>query len=246
MVSWCRSVKNSSLKGASLVETIVTMLLVAMFFATAYVVQVKITDFTLDIVDPMPIYSLVVSKMDAIKAEINNSLLFTADGDHISYVLKNGEQKSYDFSAFQEWFPAKYEATASVVRTRPDSVVLTWQFLTPRDKKLYGSTLLRKLTQSVPVPAEIEPIAGGVWITLYNPATGIGSPEKTTATVSVRLPEGTIVTATASLRNGFNAVGTTAYYGLHIETATKPETLLLPSLYGLDGSYTHPVEVLIP
>lgn len=245
MAIWCRSAKRQ-LKGASLVETIVTMLLVAMFFATAYVVQVKITDFTLNIVGPMPMYSLVLSKMDTIKSDINNSLYFTADQNRISYILKNGEQKSYDFTAFQEWFPTKYEATASVVRTRPDTVVLTWQFLTPRDEKLYGSTVLRKFTQSVPVPADIDTITGGVWITLYNPSTGIGSPGATSAVVSVRMPEGTMATATAFLKNGFDAGGITAYSGLYIETATKPETLLLPSLYGLDGSYTYPVEVVVP
>lgn len=246
MATWCKSVKTKQLKGATLVETLVTMLLVVLFFTTAYVVLVKVVNFALDVIEPMPVYSLLATKMNTIKTDIDNSLVFKVNENRIYYILKNGQQGFYDFSQFSQWFSNKYQASATVVQIRADSAVVTWQFTTSRKLKLYGTTVLKKATQAVPVPKEIISTTGGVVINLYNPAVGMGNTLSSSAQVTIRYADATVATVNASLINNANIDGQNAYYGIFVPTATKPVAVLLPSLYGFDGSQTYPVEVVVP
>jgi len=246
MDTWCKSVKKKQLKGATLVETLVTMLLVVLFFTTSYVVLVKVVNFALDVIEPMPVYLMLTTKMNTIKADIDNSLVFKVNANQIYYILKNGQQGFYDFGQFRQWFSQKYQASATVVQMQPDSAVVTWQFTTSRKLKLYGTTVLKKVTQAVPVPKEIISITGGVVINLYNPAVGISSTLSPSAQVTIRYPDATEAIVNASLINNANIDGQNVYYGVFVPTATKPVSVLLPSLYGFDGSHTYPVEVAVP
>lgn len=209
-------------QGIALVEVIITLLLVALFLTTSYTMLARIANLTLDVVDPMPVYTLLATKLDAIKRDINDSLIFEVDGNQIHYVLKNGQQGTYDFSQFSQWFSPEYQASATVNLIQNNTAVVTWQFTTPRDLKLYGTTVLKKATQAVPVPKEIVSTSGGVLINLYNPAVGIGTASSTSAQVSARYADATTSTVTASLINSINVGEQNAYYSVFVSTATKP------------------------
>jgi len=236
----------SKLQGIALIEIVATLLLVALFLTTVYAILVEISNFTLNIVDPMPVYSLLATKMNTIKKDINDSLLFKVEENQIHSILKNGQRAVYDFNQFNQWFSPKYQASATVNSIHNNTAVVTWQFTTPRDLKLYGTTVLKKATQAVPVPKEIVSTSGGVLINLYNPAVGIGTASSTSAQVSARYADATTSTVTASLINSINVGEQNAYYSVFVSTATKPVAVFLPSLYGIDNSHTYLVEVSVP
>lgn len=234
------------LQGIALIEIVATLLLVALFLTTAYAMLVEITNFISKIVDPMPVYSLLSTRMNTIKKDINDSLLFKVEENQIHSILKNGQQSVYDFNQFNQWFSPKYQASATVIQTQANNAIVTWQFTTSRNSRLYGTTVLKKVTQAVPVPKEIISTSGGVIINLYNPAVGIGTASSISAQVNTRYANAAVLTTTASLINKTSIAGQNIYYSVFVSTATKPVTIFLPSLYGVDNSYTYPVEVLVP
>lgn len=236
----------SKLRGIALIEIVATLLLVALFLTTAYTMLVEITNFISKIVDPMPVYSLLSTRMNTIKKDINDSLLFKVEENQIHYILKNGQRAVYDFNQFNQWFSPKYQSSATVIQTQANNAIVTWQFTTSRNSRLYGTTVLKKVTQAVPVPKEIISTSGGVIINLYNPAVGIGTASSISAQVNTRYANAAVLTTTASLINKTSIAGQNIYYSVFVSTATKPVAISLPSLYGVDNSYTYPVEVLVP
>jgi len=241
-----KSIKTKQFRGTTLIEIVVTLLLIMLFLVSAYFALIEIVNLVLDVVEPMPVYLLLTTKMNTIKKDINNSLIFKVDGNQIHYILKNGQQGVYDFDQFNQWFSTEYQASATVTQIQSDTAVVTWQFTTLQNLKLHGTTVLQKATQAVPVPKEIISTTGGVMINLYNPAVSIGSASSISEQVTVRYADATVSTATAALINSTTIANQSIYYSLFVQTATKPFAILLPSLYGLDNSYTYPVEVVVP